>query len=92
MILYEHPLQERIRTFLRLEHLFLRLHQLVTRVDPLDHHFALVTLFEIMDVAARADLKSDLLKDLDKQKHTLDSYRGNPAIAEAVLDLSLIHI
>jgi cell division protein ZapD len=71
---------------LRLEHLLLRLHQLVTRVDALDHHYALATLFEIMDVAARADLKSDLLKDLDKQKHSLDSYRGNPAIAEAVLD------
>ncbi|MDD2926514.1 cell division protein ZapD [Rhodoferax sp.] len=86
MILYEYPLHERVRTYLRLEHLFLRLHQLITRVDALDHHFALATLFEIMDVAARADLKSDLLKDLDKQKHQLDSYRGNPAIAEAVLD------
>ncbi len=86
MILYEYPLQERIRTYLRLEHLFLRLHQLVTRVDALDHHYALATIFEVMDVATRADLKSDLLKDLDKQKHTLDGYRGNPAIAEAVLD------
>ena len=81
MILYEYPLHERIRTYLRLEHLFLRLQQLVIRVDALDHHFALVTLFEIMDVAARADLKADLLKDLDKQKHLLDSFRGNPAIA-----------
>ena len=86
MILYEYPLHERIRTYLRLEHLFLRLQQLVIRVDALDHHFALVTLFEIMDVAARADLKADLLKDLDKQKHLLDSFRGNPAIAETVLD------
>ncbi|MBK1684060.1 cell division protein ZapD [Rhodoferax fermentans] len=86
MILYEYPLHERIRTYLRLEHLFLRLQQLVTRVDALDHHFALVTLFEIMDVAARADLKTDLLKDLDKQKHLLEAYRGNPAIAESVLD------
>lgn len=86
MILYEYPLHERVRTYLRLEHLFLRLQQLVTRVDALDHHFALVTLFEIMDVAARADLKSDLLKDLDKQKHVLDAFRGNPAIAETVLD------
>ncbi len=86
VILYEYPLHERIRTYLRLEHLFVRLNQLVLRTDSLDHHFALVTLFEIMDVAARADLKSDLLKDLDKQKHALDSYRGNPAIAEAVLD------
>lgn len=86
MILYEYPLHERIRTYLRLEHLFVRLHQLVARIDDLDHHFALITLFEIMDVGARADLKSDLLKDLDKQRHTLDGYRGNPAIAEAVLD------
>lgn len=86
VILYEYPLHERIRTYLRLEHLFVRLQQLVTRMDALDHHFALVTLFEIMEVAARSDLKSDLLKDLDRQKHTLDSYRGNPAIAEAVLD------
>ncbi len=86
MILYEYPLQERIRTYLRLEHLFVRLNQLMLRVDALDHHFALVTLFEIMDVAARADLKSDLLKDLDKQKHLLEGYRGNPAIAEGVLN------
>jgi len=86
VILYEYPLHERIRTYLRLEHLFVRLHQLAARMDDLDHHFALVTLFEIIDVAARADLKSDLLKDIDKQRHMLDAFRGNPAIAEAVLD------
>jgi cell division protein ZapD len=39
-----------------------------------------------MDVGARADLKSDVLKDLDKQKQILNSYRGNPAIAESVLN------
>ncbi len=86
MILYEYPFNERIRTYLRLEHLFVRLTELVAREPALDHHYALATLFEIMDVGARADLKSDVLKDLDKQKHALDSYRGNPAIAEGVLD------
>ena len=86
MILYEYPFNERIRTYLRLEHLFLRLAELVSREQALDHHYALTTLFEIMDVGARADLKSDVLKDLDKQKHILDAYRGNPAIAEGVLD------
>lgn len=87
MILYEYPFNERIRTYLRLEHLFLRLTELVAREQALDHHFALTTIFEIMDVGARADLKSDVLKDLDKQKHILDAYRGNPAIAEGVLDV-----
>ncbi len=86
MILYEYPFNERIRTYLRLEHLFLRLAELVARTQPLDHHFALATIFEVMDVGARADLKSDVLKDLDKQKHQLDVYRNNPAIAQDVLD------
>jgi len=80
VILYEYPLHERVRTYLRLEHLSLRLNQLAARVDALDHHFALVTLFEVMDVAARPDLKSDLLKDLDRQKHTLQAYRATPPL------------
>ena len=86
MILYEYPFNERVRTYLRLEHLFVRLSKLVARDDALDHHFALATIFEIMDVGARADLKSEVLKDLDRQKHQLDTFRGNPAIAVQVLD------
>ena len=86
MILYEHPFNESIRTMLRLEHLFDRLGQLIARDPPVDHHFALATLFEIMDVASRADLKSDLLKDLEKYKLQFNGYRGNPSISEAALD------
>ena len=86
MILYEYPFNERIRTYLRLEHLFRRLGELVPSDQALPHHYAIATIFEVMDVAARADLKSDVLKDLEKQKQLLNSYRGNPAIAEGVLD------
>ncbi|WP_119354771.1 cell division protein ZapD [Azohydromonas sediminis] len=86
MVLYEYPFNEGIRTMLRLEHLFDRLGQLVARDTPIDHHFALATMFEVMDVAARADLKSDLLKELDRQRTQLQGYRGNPAISEAALD------
>ena len=86
MILYEHPFNESIRTMLRLEHLFDRLGQLIARDTAVDHHYALATLFEIMDVASRADLKSDLLKDLEKHKQQFSGYRGNPSISEAALD------
>ena len=86
MILYEYPFNERIRTYLRLEHLFRRLAELVARESALDHHYALSTIFEVMDVGARADLKSDLLKDLEKQRQILNAYRGNPAISERALD------
>lgn len=86
MVLYEYPFNESIRTMLRLEHLFDRLGELIARSSALDHHFALATIFEIMDVAARADLKSDLLKELERHKAVLNGYRGNPHISEKVLD------
>jgi cell division protein ZapD len=86
LVLYEYPFNESIRTMLRLEHLFDRLGVLIARDAAVDHHFALGTIFEIMDVASRADLKSDLLKELERHKGQLNSYRGNPAISEAALD------
>lgn len=86
LVLYEYPFNEGIRTMLRLEHLFDRLGQLIPRDTAVDHHFALVTIFEIMDVASRADLKADLLKDLERHKAQLNAYRGNPSISEAALD------
>ncbi|EIM31561.1 hypothetical protein LepocDRAFT_00002930 [Leptothrix ochracea L12] len=89
MILYEYPFNESTRTMLRLEHLFERLDVLVARDAPVDHHFALATLFEIMDVSSRVDLKNDLLGDLERQRATLISYRGNPAISENALEQAI---
>ncbi len=86
MILYEYPFNERIRTYLRLQQLFNRLGQLMARSEAIDHHFALTTLFEIIEVASRAELKSDVLKDLERQKQLYNGYRGNPAISEKVLE------
>ena len=86
MVLYEYPFNESIRTMLRLEHLFDRLGELVSRDSAIDHHFALVTIFEIMDVASRADLKSDLLKELERHRAQLQAFRGHPGISEGALD------
>jgi cell division protein ZapD len=85
-MLYEYPLQEGVRTMLRLEQLFDRIGQLMVRDAAVDHHFALATLFEIMDVASRADLKSDLLKELDRHKQQLLALRGNPQVEQPTLD------
>lgn len=86
MILYEYPFNERTRTYLRLEQMLGRLHEMMRRTAALDHHFALQTLFDLMEVGARGDLKSELLKDLDRLKQAYGNYRGNPAISEAALD------
>ena len=86
MITYEYPLNERIRTLLRLEDLFDRFDAHAASPDPHDHHMALLTLFEIMEVSSRADLKSDLLQELERQKQVLLSFRNNPDIAEDALN------
>ena len=85
MILYEYPFNERLRTYLRLEQLYRRLRELLTRAHSVDHHFALITIFEIMDVASRSDLRADVIKDLERQKHLLDVLRDNPDISQHML-------
>jgi cell division protein ZapD len=86
VITFEYPLNERIRTLLRLEDLFERTSFFLTRQDSHDHHIALVTMFEILEVASRADLKSDLLQELERQKQVLLGFRRNPEISEDALD------
>lgn len=92
LILYEYPLNEHIRTLLRLEDLFERLEFFAAREHALDHHVALVTLFEILDVAARADLKSDLLQELERQRQALMAFRNNPEVSVEALERILEEI
>lgn len=88
MIRYEHPLNERIRTLMRLEDLFRRALHFAAKQEPPDHHAALLAFFEIIEVASRADLKSDLLQELERQRQLLVGWRDNPVIAQdTLLDL-----
>lgn len=91
MILYEYPFNERIRTYLRLEQLFFRLGELIPGESTLNHHYVIATLFEVMDVASRADLKAELVRDLERQKQVMQGFQGNPAVAEEVLLNVLAH-
>ena len=88
-IRYEHPLNERIRTMMRLEVLFARARHFIAQDAPQDHHAALAALFEITDVAARADLKSELIQELERQKQVLAPLRGNPGIDQGMLEALL---
>ncbi len=89
MIRYEFPLNEKVRTLLRLEDLFARMAHFTERDSGIDNHAALITLFEILEVISRADLKSDLLQELERQKRVLANLHNNPAISEDALDAIL---
>jgi cell division protein ZapD len=92
VIHYEYPLSERVRTLLRLEDLSDRFDAYVASPAPHAHHAALLTLFEMSEVAARADLKSDLLQELDRQKAVLSALRGNPRVQGSALETVLVAI
>ncbi|MBW7902149.1 MAG: cell division protein ZapD [Rhodocyclaceae bacterium] len=92
MIIYEYPFNERIRTLLRLEDLFDKATHFLQHDGPQEHHVALVTLFEILEVAGRADLKMDLIQELERQRQTLLAFRNNPEISEEALSSALYEI
>lgn len=85
MINYEFPLNEKIRTLLRLEDLYGRTEYFAGQSGPEEHHVALISLFEILEVAGRADLKADLMQELERKKHHLESLRSNPSVSEEAL-------
>ena len=75
---------------LRLEDLYNRVNHFIDRDSGNDHHAAIEVLFELIEVASRADLKADLLQELDRQKRMLMSLHDNPEVSvdalSAVLD------
>lgn len=92
MIIYEYPLNERIRTLLRLEDLYDKALHFIAADAQEDHHVALLMIFEILEVAGRADLKFDLIQELERQRQTLLSFRNNPDISEDALAGALYEI
>jgi cell division protein ZapD len=92
MIIYEYPFNERIRTLLRLEALFDNVAHFSSLDGAAENHAALVNLFEVLDVVGRADLKMDLIQELERQRQTLLGFRNNPDISEDALSGALYEI
>ncbi|MFA5081719.1 MAG: cell division protein ZapD [Hydrogenophilaceae bacterium] len=89
MIVYEYPLNERIRTWLRLEDLFDKAGFFINAVDARSHHAGLLAVFELADVMARPELRSELIQELERQKLSLEPLRSNPAVDPERLELLL---
>jgi len=92
LIVYEYPFNERIRTLLRLEDLYEKFVYFLHQQHPQQHHVALATIFEMLEVAGRADLKSDLLQELERQKQTLLGFKSHPNVEVERLDAILVDL
>jgi len=79
-IVYEHPLHERIRTFLRLEHLYQGFEYFLAGDDPWASRATVGILLEMLAITARADVKSDILKELDRNLGLLRRLSRQPGV------------
>ena len=77
IIAYEQPLNERIRMFLRLEHLFKFASYHISGTSEWDNRSAIIDFLNIVDLISRSDIKMDLIKELERHSSTLDSLKNN---------------
>ncbi|MGY6278141.1 cell division protein ZapD [Methylomonas sp. MgM2] len=68
---YEFPLNERIRVLMRLEQLFVQLDHFVAGTSVFDKRAAINTLLDILTIFSRGDLKSELIKELERHAKVL---------------------
>lgn len=84
-IIFEHPLNERIRTFLRLEHLFETLEHFGSQAEHWSTRAAIEALLDIVAITARADIKTELLKEIDRNLSTLARVRHQSGVDPTAL-------
>lgn len=77
---YEQPLNERVRAFLRLEFLFQRTSYLIHATESWDSRSALDSILDIISLLSRSDLRSELIKELERQVNVLEVLGNNPDV------------
>jgi len=79
-IVYEHPLNERSRSLLRLEHLFRQTEFHLPQDNPWNSRAAVDGLLGMASIFARADLKADFIKELDRHQGNLKRIAQTPGV------------
>ena len=90
-IIYEYPLQERVRTYLRLEHGFeqLNVSKGLFQQQP-DAFFQ--SLFSLSDLLERVDIRTELSKDLEAQQQRLKQWEQHPEVDRQALRATIQEI
>ncbi|MFY9347204.1 MAG: cell division protein ZapD [Orrella sp.] len=92
MMRFEYPFNERVRAWMRLEYLLDRLLFFSAPGDPRMHQVAVSTLFDVLDVTERTDVKGGVLLDLDRQRVTLSALQDHPGVDAKALKVVIDEI
>ena len=80
VVAYEQPLNERMRNFLRLDFLYQQAVHHHTLPDPWSTRAAVSGLLEILAITQRGDIRSEVLKELERQTTSLAAFASRPGV------------
>jgi cell division protein ZapD len=86
---YEQPLNERMRNFLRLDFLYQQAVHHHTKPDPWSTRAAVSALLEILAITQRGDVRSEVLKELERQMSALAAFNTRPGVDSTRLRMLL---
>jgi cell division protein ZapD len=80
MLIFEQPLNERMRTFLRLDFLYNQALYQNEMASPWGSRAAMASLIDILSITTRGDVRSDVLKELENHLTSLNEFQTNPGV------------
>ena len=89
MTAYEQPLNERMRNFLRLDFLYQQAVHHHTKPDSWSTRAAVSALLEILAITQRGDVRSEVLKELERQMSQLSAFTTRPGVDSTRLRMLL---
>ena len=100
--IYEEPVQEKVRKFLKIEYLFDRIYYFKGKEDKRDNYTALIALYDLYEILSRSDIKSELIREVethntyfnkikDSQSSNTDQSKLNSVIEKQDLLLKLLY-
>ena len=92
LITFEYPLHERSRTLLRLSHSFNQFDFHVNHDNMWETRAAMKSMLDISAILARADIKSDLIKEMERQAVALGKMRMTQGVDTSRLEQVLLQL
>ncbi|ANS41165.1 cell division protein ZapD [Serratia inhibens] len=85
-VLFEHPLNEKMRTWLRIEFLLQQLHGQRALSETAIALTFFRTVSDLLDVLERGEVRTELLKELERQQQKLLAWADVPGVDMSVMD------
>jgi cell division protein ZapD len=92
ILVFEQPLNERMRTFMRLDFLYNQALYHNEVASPWSSRAAMVSLIDILAITTRGDVRSDVLKELESHLASLNEFQSNPGVDTQRLKTLIVNL